>query len=119
MPEHFYLGIDGGGTSCRARITGQNQDILGESITGSANLFQNPEGTFSAIVSAAKDAAYQAGITLDQLVAGIGLAGGGLKTTKALLYDWKHPFKDAFFATDAQIACIGAHESTPGAILRL
>ncbi|MCP3699810.1 MAG: N-acetylglucosamine kinase, partial [Aliivibrio sp.] len=35
---HLYVGIDGGGTSCRARIRNAQGELLGEAKSGSANI---------------------------------------------------------------------------------
>lgn len=38
FPYRYLVGIDGGGTSCRARICDLDGTILGEAKTGSANI---------------------------------------------------------------------------------
>ena len=34
----YFVGVDGGGTSCRARISDLDGNTLGETKTGSANI---------------------------------------------------------------------------------
>lgn len=34
----YYIGIDGGGTSCRARIRDDQGNLIGEAKSGSANI---------------------------------------------------------------------------------
>lgn len=117
MTKHYFLGIDGGGTSCRARLTDANLNIIGEAVTGSANLFQNPDGTLASIIKVTSDVIEGTGIAMNQIHAGIGLAGAGIKSCQKVLAEWQHPFKSFSFATDAKIACIGAHNGDSGAIL--
>ena len=54
-----------------------------------------------------------AGLNLDRVndvVAGIGLAGVNLPGLYQQIQDWHHPFKKMFLTTDLHTACIGAHE---------
>jgi glucosamine kinase len=110
----LFLGIDGGGTKCRARIRDGAGRMLGESTGGPANIHQDFAGTVRSILTAAK-AASQAG-NLDELHAGLGLAG--IETLASL-----RPLQDALpFATltainDAPAACLGAHGGADGGIV--
>ncbi|HCZ9662679.1 TPA: N-acetylglucosamine kinase, partial [Vibrio cholerae] len=40
---NYYVGIDGGGTSCRARIRNQQGEWVGEAKSGSANIMLGVE----------------------------------------------------------------------------
>ena len=71
----YFLGIDGGGSKCRARIRDDRGKLLGEAVGGSSNIYQNTEGSLANIVSAASEAARSASIDLSALHAGLGLAG--------------------------------------------
>ncbi len=48
----FFCGVDGGGTSCRARIVDANGQFLGEAKTGSANILLGVELAMENIQSA-------------------------------------------------------------------
>lgn len=118
--DTLYLGIDGGGTSCRARLTDNEGNIIGYGEAGSANVYQNPEKTLVSIMDAVNLAIKEAGLSNDDLKridAGLGLAGAELKTSQTFLNNWDHPFNSAKFTNDAHIACLGAHEGRDGALL--
>ena len=115
----FYLGIDGGGTSCRARVEDHQGQLIGEGFSGSANVYQNPKGTLAAILAATEQAIAHTEVQLNQLHAGIGLAGGSMPDCKHFLSQWQHPFNQVEFCTDAETACFGAHRDQPGGILIL
>ena len=59
-PEYF-LGMDGGGSRCRARIRNAAGDVLGEAIGGPSNLYQDFEAAVSTILKTADVAATKAG----------------------------------------------------------
>ena len=80
MP-HYILGIDGGGTSCRAAVAGVDGRILGRGKSGAANILTDPDNALLHIVGAAKAAFEEAGhrrLTLDvrATVAGSGNGTG-------------------------------------------
>src|ERR1700712_3537114 len=71
----YFLGIDGGGSRCRARIRSVEGTLLSESIGGSSNMDQDFEGALQTIVATAADAATKVGLQTVDLHAGVGLAG--------------------------------------------
>lgn len=118
--ERLYLGIDGGGTRCRARIVNASGDILGEAVSGGANTRLGMDHVFGEIVAAASLALEKAGMDdsrLGDLHAGLGLAGLPLERERKLAHAYPHPFASICFATDAYTACLGAHDGADGAIL--
>ena len=46
----YYVGIDGGGTSCRARIRDQHGQLIGEGKSGSANILLGVDLAMSSII---------------------------------------------------------------------
>lgn len=118
--ERLYLGIDGGGTRCRARISNESNDILGEAVSGGANTRLGMDHIFGEIVAAASLALKNAGMDdskLGDLHAGLGLAGLSLERERNLVSAYPHPFASICFATDAYTACLGAHDGADGGIL--
>lgn len=118
--EKIYLGIDGGGTRCRARIASQNGQVLGESVSGGANTRLGIDHVFSEITNAAKLALKAANLptsTLSHLHAGLGLAGLPLERERRRAESHRHPFASVCYATDAHIACLGAHNGNDGGVL--
>ncbi|MCV2877254.1 ATPase [Sedimentimonas flavescens] len=69
----YFLGMDGGGTGCRAALSDIDGHILGEGRAGSANMASDFEGALGNILSAAEQAL--AGRDPGQVRAVLGLAG--------------------------------------------
>ncbi|MBR0773647.1 N-acetylglucosamine kinase [Bradyrhizobium diazoefficiens] len=115
-----YLGIDGGGTRCRARIVDENGGILGEAVSGPATTRIGVEKAWRSIMAAVETAAAQAGLTREDFArmhAGIGLAGLGRRGAEAALKLIAHPFASVVFISDGLAACLGAHGGADGAIV--
>ncbi len=112
-----FLGIDGGGSRCRARIRDAGGKRLGDAIGGASNIYQDFEGALATIVRTAEDAARQAGLQTRDLHAGLGLAGivtsvGAERIEAAAL-----PFASVTADNDAYAACIGAFSGGDGGIV--
>src|SRR4051812_31096155 len=115
-----YLGIDGGGTRCRARIEDKNGRPLGESNSGPATTRIGVERTCRSIMEATEAAAAKAGLAradFARMHAAIGLAGLGRRGAEAALNKITHPFASVIFISDGMAACLGAHSGTDGAIV--
>src|SRR5215472_4959488 len=115
-----YLGIDGGGTRCRARIEDDNGRVLGEANSGPATTRIGFEKAWRSIMEATEAAAAQAGLTREDFArmrAGIGLAGLGRRGAEAALNTIVHPFASVTFMSDGLAACLGAHSGADGAIV--
>lgn len=120
MTEPLFVGIDGGGTRCRSRITDAAGNTLGEGVAGPANTRLGLDGVFVEIRAACVEALALAGLppaTMARLHAGLGLAGLGLASERAKVMAYPHPFAAMMADTDAYIACLGAHQGRDGAIL--
>ncbi len=118
--EPVYLGIDGGGTKCRAVLMTAARQILGRGVSGPANPFHGLDQTIASIQNATNLAMADAGLGSDDLtdvVAGIGLAGVNLPGIYSVMAQYKHPFQHTFLTTDLEIACYGAHEGGDGAVI--
>ncbi|WP_416306948.1 N-acetylglucosamine kinase [Neptunicella sp. SCSIO 80796] len=118
--EQYFIGIDGGGTKCKARLQNSRGDLLGEGIAGPANPLRGISQAESAIVDAAEQALTNSNLPLSllgSLYAGIGLAGVNLPGFNAQMQKWQHPFKAMHLTTDLHIACLGAHNGEDGAII--
>jgi glucosamine kinase len=115
-----YLGIDGGGTRCRARIEDENGTVLGAANSGPATTRIGFENAWRSIMEATEAAAAQAGLTREdfaRMQAGIGLAGLGRRGAEAALNKIAHPFASVIFISDGLAACLGAHSGADGAIV--
>src|SRR6516165_3609326 len=90
-----YLGIDGGGTRCRARIEDEDGRVLGEASSGPATTRIGYDKAWRSIMEATDAAAAKAGLAradFAQMRAGIGVAGLGRRGAKAALEKIAHPF---------------------------
>ncbi|MBL4940647.1 MAG: ATPase [Colwellia sp.] len=118
--KELFLGIDGGGSKCKAIIMNENNEILGSGLSGPGNPLHGFEQATNSIIESArlalKDAKLE-NIKLNELNAGVGLAGVNLPVLFAQMQAWQHPFKKMFLATDLLIACIGAHQGEDGAVI--
>jgi glucosamine kinase len=115
-----YLGIDGGGTRCRARIEDESGRLLGEASSGPATTRVGLDKAWRSIMEATEAAAARAGLTREdfgRMHAGIGLAGLGRRGAEAALKDLAHPFASVVFISDGLAACLGAHGGADGAIV--
>jgi glucosamine kinase len=115
-----YLGIDGGGTRCRARIENEDGRVLGEASSGPATTRVGLEKAWRSIMEATEAAAAKAGIAaadFARMHAGIGLAGLGRRGAEAALKKMAHPFASVTFISDGLAACVGAHSGADGAIV--
>ncbi|WP_339615982.1 BadF/BadG/BcrA/BcrD ATPase family protein [uncultured Gilvimarinus sp.] len=118
--DTLYLGIDGGGTKCRAVIVDESGQTLGVGNGGPANPYHGVARALESIDNAADSALRAAGLPREakaQLVAGLGLAGVNVPSLFQVVQQWDHPFKAQFLTTDLHIACIAAHEQDNGAVI--
>src|SRR3954452_2726533 len=98
-----YLGIDGGGTRCRARIEDENGKGLGAASSGPATTRIGFDKAWRSIMEATEAAAAQAGLTREdfaQMHAGIGLAGLDRQGAEAALNKIPQPFAHCIFIRD-------------------
>jgi glucosamine kinase len=118
--NELFLGIDGGGSKCKAIIMNKDNEILGTGISGPGNPLHGFEQAINSIIESATLALEDAGlvhIELAELVAGVGLAGVNIPVLFDKVAAWHHPFKELHLATDLLIACLGAHGGNDGAVI--
>lgn len=116
----LYLGIDGGGTRCRARLSNDQGQILGQGLAGSANIMLGPAKALQAIMDATREALTQAGLgneSMKHIQAGLALAGAEHSGFAADFLALEHPFAQIKLDTDAMGALLGAFEGQDGAIM--
>ena len=121
VSEALYLGIDGGGSKCRARIRDSAGRLLGEANGGHANIYRDRAEAIATLLAVARQATVAAGLgenRLDRLQAGLGLAGITTeKMARELERDETWPFAGITIDNDAYAACLGAHEGHDGGIV--
>ncbi|MGB3643789.1 MAG: N-acetylglucosamine kinase [Mesorhizobium sp.] len=114
----FVLGIDGGGTSCRAALARADGVVLGRAKAGAANIRTDLTGARTSIVEAARRAFAEAGQDPDlvsRTPAVLGLAGANVGTYRQQLQAIL-PFSRSRVETDAEIALEGAVGAGDGAM---
>lgn len=107
----FYLiGIDGGGTSCRAAVAALGGRILGRGKAGAANILTDPETALQNITDAARDAFGDAGLDPAGIGASRAIVGvAGHNVGDAVHYVKRRlPFAQADIESDGLIALQGA-----------
>ncbi len=116
----YYLGVDGGGSKCKAIVYTADRGILGSGLSGSANAHQDLSLAKKSILEATEKAIANAGLSVEiisELIAGIGLAGVNLSGPYQSIVNWKAPFKRHYVLTDLEAASIGAHRGGNGAVV--
>ena len=120
VENKLILGIDGGGSKCKAVIANQLGEVIGQGVGGPANPIQGYQKTINSILDATQRALSAANLEdfkLSNLVAGVGLAGVNLPQPFQLMNQWQHPFAALYLTTDLEIANIGAHDGSDGAVI--
>lgn len=84
MSYKYVVGIDGGGTRCRALLQDIDGNTLGEGAAGPANIMTNPEQAMGSVIDATLDAIGSAAlpITCEEVLLAAGLAGANIPQAK-------------------------------------
>lgn len=115
----LFLGVDGGGTGCRARLADSAGAILGEGAAGPANIRIGLDESLRSVRDAAGQCLAQAGASFaDPIVACLALAGASEPREAAVARAAaRHLFRAVIVVTDAHAACVGAHRGEDGGIV--
>lgn len=116
----LFIGIDGGGSKCRATIYASDDTVIGTGVAGRANPLHGLAQTFESIQQSTELALRDAGLTVGDsklLIAGLGLAGVNVPRLHQDISNWAHPFAKMYVTTDLHTACIGAHHGGDGAVI--
>lgn len=116
----YYLGIDAGGTHTRARLVTADGRVAGTGEAGPANARIGLCEALAEVESAYMQALAEAGLNKSHLAgmrAGLGIAGLNRRGVLPGLQEHDFPFRSIAFASDAAIACLGAHAGADGAIV--
>ncbi|WP_191602976.1 BadF/BadG/BcrA/BcrD ATPase family protein [Marinomonas algicola] len=118
----LYIGVDGGGTFCRARLVTRDGAVLGEAVAGSGNPRIGIEAAWQNIMNACLEACRQGEIAPEEypkITLGLGLAGANQPLEQELVISQSSPFGRRYLLTDAHSACLGAFNGEEGALLIL
>ncbi|MBP2559480.1 glucosamine kinase [Neorhizobium galegae] len=113
----YFIGIDGGGTSCRAALADGNGTILGRGKSGASNILTDPDTALKHIAEASRLAFAEAGLEpdLSATSAVLGLAGNNVGDAVSYVQA-RLPFKQSDIVSDGVIALQGAIGDEDGAI---
>lgn len=103
----FFLGIDGGGTGCRAALADADGLVIGQGQGGPANINTDVEGAAASILEATAGALEGSGADPRDLFATLGLAGGTITAATERLAGLL-PFARMRIVNDAVTAARGA-----------
>lgn len=116
----YYLGIDAGGSNCRARLVDAEGAIIGTGKSGSANAGIGVEALYETLSNTVDQAIAEAELSImqrAQIRAGMGIAGSTRPGMAEALAQLDFGLATVHYATDAQVANLGAHGGKDGAIL--
>jgi glucosamine kinase len=116
----YYLGIDAGGSNCRARLIDAAGTVIGHGKSGTANARIGIEALYETLLETADQAVAEAGLSVKQrraVHAGMGIAGITRPGVREALAELDFGFASVAYSTDAAIANLGAHGGQDGAIL--
>lgn len=119
MTAAYFLGIDGGGTNCRARVRAADGRLVGEATGGPSNIATDPDEAIANIAKVSEAAFANGGLPathLAQCSACFGLAGANMAGATARVEAHAWPFQKLRIEHDGIIACVGAHAGEDGAI---
>ena len=115
----LFLGVDGGGTQCRARLCDGSGAVLGEGTAGPANIRLGVDDSMKAVLAATGQCLAEAELGLDSqpIIACLALAGATEPVELEVVEKFPHPFRQTIVTTDAHAACVGAHRGEDGGII--
>jgi glucosamine kinase len=119
--SRYYLGVDGGGTNCRIRLTDENLVTLADAAGGRSNLqIDAGEPAFRSISEGTREVFAKAGIDFAETAntyACFGMAGGRLPSARQAFEMRPWPFAAVRVYDDIDIARAGAHGGEDGGVI--
>ena len=117
----YYLGVDGGGTNCRIRLTDENLETLAEAGGGRSNLqIDNGDPAYRSITEGTREVFAKAGLDFAETAntyACFGMAGGRLPSARTAFEARSWPFAAVRVFDDIDIARAGAHGGEDGGVI--
>ena len=116
----FLLGVDGGGTGTRVRLSDLSGRILGQGEAGPSALGQGAEQAWGNILLAARQAQAQGGVessVWSQYAIGLGLSGASVPSHVEAFLAMQPGFALVALDGDGFTTVLGAHGGQPGAVV--
>ena len=120
---HYAIGVDGGGTSTRARVVHRSGVVVGDGKSGASGLMQGTPQAWRHIAQAialAVQGRLQAGWPQPEpanCALGLGLAGANNADWSAECLAANPGYPRLVLESDAVTALLGAHRGSPGALV--
>ncbi len=111
----LYLGVDGGGSGCRAVLADTQGRVLARAEGGPANINSGHDVAVRNILAVTGAVMAEAGVTPDRVAAGLGLAGGNIGLRKAAVLA-ALPFARVRVESDGWTAARGALGAGDGVV---
>ena len=111
----LYLGVDGGGSGCRAVLADAQGRVLARAEGGPANINSGHDVALRNILAVTGAVMAEAGVTPDRVAAGLGLAGGNIGLRKAAVLA-ALPFARVRVESDGWTAARGALGTDDGVV---
>jgi len=107
----YFVGVDAGGTHCRASLYDSAETVIGTGLAGPANVFSQFTDAMQQIGLAVDLAIRSANIAIDKksLIVGAGCAGGQTAQAKEGLARLNVPYKRLFMTSDLHASCLAAN----------
>jgi glucosamine kinase len=121
MPPRYFIGVDAGGSHCRARLIDSSGAVLANAEAGPANARIGLDKLHAALVEICAEVLGTAGLNgvEAEVAAGFGIAGISREGVADALLAWGFPLGSVALDSDAAIANLGAHNGEDGATLIL
>ena len=116
----LFIGVDGGGTTCRVRLRAADGTLYGDERGGSAQVYLDFEGalaTIRATIAAALERAGLGDAGRRRARLGLGLAGVSNAAIAREVEDALSGFVSVRCSNDAVTACLGAHGGGDGGLV--
>lgn len=107
----YFVGVDAGGTHCRASLYDSAELVIGTGLAGPANVFNHFTQAMQQIDLAIDIAVHSANISIDKksLIVGAGCAGGQTAQAREGLSRLNDPYKRLFMTSDLHASCLAAN----------
>ncbi len=116
----YLVGVDGGGTGTRVRLSDVHGQLLGQGWAGPSALGQGIAQAWRHIQTAVQEAAIKAGLErlpLAEAGIGLGLSGAGVAAQAQAFIAQQPGYAHIELVNDGTTSVIGAHGGRPGGVI--
>jgi glucosamine kinase len=121
LAKSFFIGVDGGASKCTVRVEDEAGNLLGQAVSGPANIRISVPLAWQSIQNALESVLKPLGVSLhdpdNKFHAGVGIAGCELALAYQAFTRFPHKFHTLVVTTDAHAACLGAHNGQDGTLI--